>query len=100
MLARLQDGAPLSPSALYKILRDVFAEAAAELSRQGRRRDAKALRRATTHWLRHTCGSHLASSGVPVNLIQRLLGHPSLSTTSIYTDADEEQLWREMESRA
>jgi site-specific recombinase XerD len=60
---------------------------------------AKAFRRATVHWLRHTCGAHLASSGVPVNLVQKLLGHASLATTSIYTATDDEGLWAEIESR-
>jgi site-specific recombinase XerD len=62
-----------------------------------RRVEAKAFERDTTHWLRHTCGSHLALSGVPVNVIQRLLGHASLQTTSIYTDTSDEHLWSEVE---
>lgn len=36
---------------------------------------------------RHGFGIHAASSNVPPNLIQRWMGHASLSTTSIYIDA-------------
>jgi site-specific recombinase XerD len=100
LIARLDGKGPMSPSALYKVLRDCFADVATRLVSQGRDIEAKAFQRATVHWLRHTCGSHLGTSGVPVNLIQKLLGHASLDTTSIYTQTDDEQLWSEMESRA
>jgi site-specific recombinase XerD len=36
---------------------------------------------------------------VPVNLIQKLLGHASGATTSIYTESDEERLWLEVADR-
>jgi site-specific recombinase XerD len=99
LIARLDGKGPVSPSALYRALRDFFAEVAARLKMEGRDIEAKAFGRATVHWLRHTCGSHLGTSGVPVNLIQKLLGHASLDTTSIYTETDDEQLWSELESR-
>ena len=41
--------------------------------------------------------NHLALSGVPVNVIQRLLGHASLQITNIYTDKSDENLWRQVE---
>lgn len=39
---------------------------------------------ATTHSLRHTCASDLASAGVPAHVIQTWMGHESLNTTAIY----------------
>jgi integrase/recombinase XerD len=43
--------------------------------------------------LRHGFGVTAVSKGVPLNLIQRWLGHAQLSTTAIYADAvgEEEQ---------
>jgi site-specific recombinase XerD len=99
LIARLDGEGPASASVLYKALRECFQQAAQRLEAEGKDQDAKAFRRATVHWLRHTCGAHLASSGVPVNLIQKLLGHASLATTSIYTASDDERLWSEIESR-
>ncbi|MEO1767940.1 tyrosine-type recombinase/integrase [Thiobacter aerophilum] len=99
LIARLGSPRPMTASALYKTLRSVFHQAAESLAADGKDQEAKAFRRATVHWLRHTCGAHLASSGVPVNLVQKLLGHASLATTSIYTETDDEQLWSEVESR-
>jgi site-specific recombinase XerD len=100
LIARLGSKEPISGSALYKMLRAVFRDAARQLAAHGKDQEAKAFERATVHWLRHTCGAHLASSGVPVNLVQKLLGHSSLATTSIYTETDDERLWVEVESRA
>lgn len=40
---------------------------------------------ATAKGLRHGYGVHAIRSGVPVTLLQRWMGHSSLSTTAIYT---------------
>ncbi|MBK5936156.1 tyrosine-type recombinase/integrase [Halorhodospira halophila] len=42
---------------------------------------------ATPKGLRHTFGVQAVASGVPLNLVQRWLGHAQLSTTAIYADA-------------
>lgn len=98
LIARLDGQGPVSASGLYKTLRDLFDGVANRLKEEGRDIEAKAFDRATVHWLRHTCGSHLGAAGVPVNLIQKLMGHASLATTSIYTDTDDEKLWTTIES--
>jgi integrase len=55
----------------------------------------------TPKGLRHGFGIHAIRSHVPLNLVQRWLGHASLATTAIYLDAlgDEEReiagrMWR------
>jgi len=97
LIAGVLSNRPLTTSALAKSIRSFFNDIAQSLKENGRHVEAKAFERATVHWVRHTCGSHLALSGVPVNVIQRLLGHASLQTTSIYTDSSDENLWREVE---
>ena len=39
-----------------------------------------------THTLRHSFARHALASGVPINVVQRWLGHASLSTTLIYLE--------------
>ncbi|MFH2139740.1 MAG: tyrosine-type recombinase/integrase [Pseudomonadota bacterium] len=98
LIASLTSNEPVTTSGLSKALGGFFDEVANTIKADGKRDEAKAFERATVHWLRHTCGSHLALSGeVPLNVIQRLLGHSSLQTTSIYTDASDENLWRAVE---
>ena len=47
---------------------------------------AAALSDRSLHALRHTAGVQLAADGVPMNVIQSLLGHASIATTGIYTE--------------
>lgn len=92
-----QDGVnAIKESMIYNLFKECFKEVATKLAAEGHTLDARKFNSASTHWIRHTCGRHLASKGVQINKIQLLLGHASISTTSIYTRADEEDLWLEM----
>lgn len=65
---------PLSRGYAWKLIKDVM-------------RDANILAglHATPKGLRHGFGVHAIRSGIPITLVQRWLGHASLSTTAIYT---------------
>ena len=100
LIARLRPGhdtALMDPTTLYKALKDFFREMANELATQGHHDDAIKMAKASTHWLRHTRGAHSAET-MPAKMIMRLLGHASLTTTSIYTSTDDERLYQELES--
>lgn len=70
----------------------IFHERGHALSRHGWPRtvfeDAVAaaeVRRGTVHDLRHTYASHLVLDGVPLRVVQQLLGHASVRTTERYS---------------
>jgi len=88
ILTRFESGAatPLSASGLAKGIKSVLAHCAATMDDE----DAKQLRKASTHWFRHTHGTHALNgrpgegAGVPVQVVQNNLGHASIGTTSGY----------------
>lgn len=54
--------------------------------------DAAGIAGLRPHKLRHTYASQLRDQGVPLEVIQRLLGHSRMDTTAIYTAPTEESL--------
>ena len=69
-------GAPLTPATLDHHVRRWYARAGVPLPRG-----------AAAHAFRHTVAMQLIARGEPVNVVQALLGHASLSSTQIYIRA-------------
>jgi len=78
---------PITAGTLYEILKSFFAQCADAIGRTSAR-DADRLRQASTHWLRHTHGSHAIAAGVPIDVVQNNLGHASIATTGIYVTSE------------
>ena len=53
--------------------------------------DRDILRRSGAHAFRHTFGTLAAANEVPLDVLQRALGHASLNTTTIYVQAEKQR---------
>lgn len=87
---------PLSASRLYKVLKTFFEGAALSVASEEIAL-AKKLRSASTHWLRHTFATHGIHNGMALETIRDLLGHRSLTTTSVYVTTEKDKRSREVE---
>ena len=97
LISKLSLEAPLAAARIYEILVAGFERCATHVWTQDQRA-AERIREASTHWLRHTYGSHSAARGVPQDVLQANLGHESLATTSIYVRAEKARKHRAMQS--
>ena len=79
----------LTPTAIYLVVKEVFRRAAAVLDAADPV-GAATLRRASTHWLRHTSATHQADAGNDIRFIQKNLRHASIETTAIYLHAEDD----------
>jgi integrase/recombinase XerC len=48
-------------------------------------KDARITKRVTPHLFRHSCATHLMSSGISSRIVQKFLGHKAITTTEFYT---------------
>lgn len=83
--------ARLTRAAVHVVVKEVFALTAVRLRALGPEHLARAnkVEAASSHWLRHTMGSHLADE-VDLRHVRDTFGHASLSTTSIYLHTEDD----------
>ena len=86
----------VSAGTIYDQLRQFFMACADALASK-LPRDADRLRMASTHWLRHTHGTHAVAAGIPADVVQNNLGHASIATTGIYVHTEKKRRHAEMQ---
>ncbi|WPP02352.1 tyrosine-type recombinase/integrase (plasmid) [Pseudomonas sp. HR96] len=92
LMAANSKGKRASHSTVLKAMIDIMTRAA-ELARERRQYElADRLGEATTHWLRHSCFSHLAQATGDLVMVRSLAGHARLDTTSRYLHAEAQHL--------
>jgi site-specific recombinase XerD len=80
--------AGVATTTLYDQLVACFEACARALAAKGDARGALKLAQASTHWLRHSHASHAIAEGVPIEVVQKNLGHVSLATTTMYVSVE------------
>lgn len=89
-------GSSLSAARIYKVLKSFFEELA-DATESSDPALAARYRSVSTHWLRHTFATHGIHAGIGLETIRDLLGHRSLTTTSIYVTSEKDKRSREVE---
>jgi integrase/recombinase XerD len=64
---------PLSTSQIFRLVKRAAVQAKLSVE-------------PSPHWLRHTSATHAIEAGAPIHVVQRSLGHESISTTGKYLD--------------
>lgn len=92
LIPSLRGGHGLKSRQLRNLFENVIERAASDLITDGFEEDARRLRIATTHWLRHTGASMEVAAGRPLRHVQADLGHESIRTTDmLYVSSDDSE---------
>jgi len=86
--AGLLSGNGFGPNSLYDVLTATLARIAADEALPLDDAERTLLREVAPHALRHTWATDAVARDMPLDVVQRLLGHASLGTTTIYTRAE------------
>lgn len=81
-------GEAFTPDALYRVVVKALRALAKDLSLDLPLAYRSALRTAAPHAFRHTFGTAAAAKNMPIDVIQKLMGHASIQTSSIYIQAE------------
>ncbi|MFP3637433.1 phage integrase family protein [Paraburkholderia sp. SIMBA_054] len=88
---------PITPDKLYEAIKRFFANAASAAAFEAPELGAT-FAAASTHWLRHTFGSHGVAGGMALATARNMLGHADMATTSLYSTAEIAQQYRELDA--
>lgn len=87
----------INANMIYRLVKKVFSDCAKTIEKT-RPDFAIKLKKASTHWLRHTSITHQADAGIELRYIKRNARHESVETTMLYQHAEEDK-WHEAMSK-
>ncbi|OTP80600.1 phage integrase family protein [Caballeronia sordidicola] len=92
--AEAHEKLPYAADALGRLVREAMKRLAGELLREGvLSHDAHAqLVSTSAHAFRHTFGTRAVARDMPIDVVQSILGHASLQTTSVYVRAEQARM--------
>ena len=109
-LPRPGDSTPLIPSLddtnkrvsskmIYLIVKDSLSQAATKLEKVSPHQ-AEKLRKASTHWMRHTSLTHQADKGIDIRHLQATARHASITTTQRYLHEEEDSWHKDIDKHS
>jgi len=97
LIMSLKGNRSISGNMVYRIVKEVLAQAANELESEFPHK-AEKLRKASTHWFRHTAITHQADAGIELRYLNKSARHSKLETTAVYLHAEEDSWHNAMEN--
>lgn len=94
--AMVIQGNGFSQDGLYRLIKSALRRIANDEELSFTDEERSHLKRASTHAFRHTFGTHAVAGEVPLDVLQKVLGHESLATTTIYVQAEKKRSIKEM----
>ena len=85
-----------SPDGLYQVIKTALKRISDDEALELNDEERSHLRRAAPHAFRHTFGTHAVAADVPLDVVQKVLGHASLQTTTIYVQAEKKRSINEL----
>lgn len=79
----------INANMIYRIVKNIFSDCAKAIEVE-RPDFAAKLKRASTHWIRHTSITHQTDAGIELRYIKRSARHESVETTMLYLHAEED----------
>ena len=89
------DHGGITSTRLWSVIKRFFATAADVIEKDAVA-TAEKLRKASTHWMRHTHATHALARGADLTTVRDNLRHASVSTTSTYLHTDKTKRARQM----
>jgi len=99
LLRSVSEQRSVTSSTVYRLVKSVVQGAADAWERENPQKAAK-LRRASTHWFRHTSITHQDDAGVALKYLNRNARHSKLETTAIYQHAEDDNWHDETQKHA
>ena len=80
-----------SVDGLYQLVKTALKRIAEDNSFDLEPWEREHLKKAAPHAFRHTFGTQAVAKDVPLDVVQKVLGHASLQTTTIYVQAEKKR---------
>lgn len=85
-----------SEDGLYRVIKGALARIAGDTTLELDSGEREMLQQAGPHAFRHTFATQAAAGDVPLDVLQKVLGHASLQTTTIYVQAEKKRSIEEL----
>lgn len=88
---RGKEAAGFSPDGLGRLISSTLKRIADDAEIRLEEDERKKLVETSTHALRHTFGTLFVANEVPLDVVQKVMGHESLDTTTLYVQAEKQR---------